>query len=141
MINKVILTGRLAAEPDFRSVPMGDKTQSVCNLRLAVSRPYSKHREPMADFIKVTIWGKSAEFVAKYFSKGQLIEVDGCIRTKRQKRDDDTVRYETYVLAETVQFAPKNVVKKAVSEMDESDTDAINIVLDEFQQLGGEVDD
>lgn len=98
MINEVILTGRLTADPEVTIIPASDKTSDkdipVCNIYIAVDRPYSKKRETKTDFIKVTIKNKMAEFVGKYFEKGMLIEVIGSLRARKGKRKDDSTYYD-----------------------------------------------
>ena len=67
MFNKVILMGRLVADPELRQTP---SNISVCRFRIAVDRGYqSNSGERQADFISIVAWRQSAEFVSKYFSK------------------------------------------------------------------------
>ena len=75
MLNKVILMGRLCADPDFRQTQSG---VAVCRIRVAVDRRFSNKQtgEREADFISVTCWRQQAEFVSRYFHKGSMIIVD-----------------------------------------------------------------
>ena len=69
MLNKVILMGRLCADPDFRQTQSGI---AVCRIRVAIDRPYTSKStgERQADFINVVCWRQQAEFVSRYFHKG-----------------------------------------------------------------------
>lgn len=143
MINEVILTGRLTADPEVTIIPASDKTSDkdipVCNIYIAVDRPYSKKRETKTDFIKVTIKNKMAEFVGKYFEKGMLIEVIGSLRARKGKRKDDSTYYETFVLAKEIHFAPKNAGKKSELSSDDEQTEVTTIVddniMDDFDEI------
>ena len=77
MLNSVCLMGRLAVDPELKTTPSG---ASVCNFRLAVERTYQpKGQEKQTDFIGVVAWRGTAEFVGRYFRKGQLVAVQGSI--------------------------------------------------------------
>ena len=67
-MNKVILMGRLCADPEFRQTTSGIP---VCGFRIAINRPAKKDAEQKADFINVTAWRNTAEFVSRYFTKGK----------------------------------------------------------------------
>lgn len=103
MLNKVILMGRLVAEPDVRSTLSG---VSVTTFSLAVDRGYAKPgEEKQVDFIQIVCWRSTADFVGKYFSKGQLVAVEGAIRTRNYTDQSGTKRYITEVVANEVFFA------------------------------------
>ena len=103
MLNKVILMGRLVAEPDVRNTPSG---VSVTTFSLAVDRGYAKPgEEKQVDFIQIVCWRSTADFVGKYFSKGQLVAVEGAIRTRNYTDQSGTKRYITEVVANEVFFA------------------------------------
>lgn len=103
MLNKAILMGRLVAEPDVRSTPSG---VSVTTFSLAVDRGYAKPgEEKQVDFIQIVCWRSTADFVGKYFSKGQLVAVEGAIRTRNYTDQSGTKRYITEVVANEVFFA------------------------------------
>ena len=82
MLNKVILMGRLTADPDVRQTTTG---VSVTTFSLAVDRGYAKQgEEKQTDFINIVCWRGTADFVGKYFKKGQLVAVDGSIHSARE---------------------------------------------------------
>jgi len=99
-MNKVVLVGRLTRDPDFHS------TQNSCYARfsVAVDRKYKQDGQPTADFPSCLAWGKTAEFVDKYFKKGQRIGVEGRIQTGSYKGKDGNTVYTTDVVAESVEF-------------------------------------
>ena len=80
MLNVVALMGRLVADPELRHTPNGVAT---CTFRIAVDRSFVRAgEERKADFIDIVVWRQTAEFVCKYFHKGNLIAVDGSIQTR-----------------------------------------------------------
>lgn len=95
-MNKAIISGRMTKDPELRFLPDG---KAVSTFTLAVNRM----KKGEADFIKVTVWGNSAESVAKYCFKGSLAEVDGSIRTGSYEKDGKKV-YTTDIMANQVNF-------------------------------------
>lgn len=80
MFNKAILIGRLCASPELKQTPSG---VSVTTFRIACNRPYTgQNGERQADFINIVAWRNQAEFVSKYFAKGDPIGVEGSIQTR-----------------------------------------------------------
>jgi single-strand DNA-binding protein len=105
MLNKVILMGRLTADLELKQTP---SNIAVVSFTLAVERNYTpKGTEKQADFINIVAWRHTAEFVAKYFAKGQLLAVEGSIQTRNYTDKDGNKRYVTEVVAEQVYFAEK----------------------------------
>ena len=80
MFNKAILIGRLTADPELKQTTAGTY---LVNFRIAVDRRFkSQDGERKADFITIVCWRQQAEFVAKYFHKGDPIGVEGSIQTR-----------------------------------------------------------
>ena len=101
MYNKVILIGRLVNTPELNKTA-NDK--SVARATLAVNRRYKgQNGEREADFVNVVVWGKLAETLASYASKGSLISLDGELRTRRYEKDNVT-HYVTEVLCNSFQL-------------------------------------
>ena len=106
MINRVVLVGRLVADPELRYTPSG---VAVANFRLAVNRPFTNEQgEREADFINCVIWRKPAENLANYQKKGNLIGIDGRIQTRSYDGQDGKRVYITEIVAEQVQFLEFN---------------------------------
>jgi single-strand DNA-binding protein len=105
-MNRVVLIGRLTKDPELKFTP-GNGT-AVATLTLAVDRRVpNKNGQREADFIQVTVWGKSAENTANYMSKGRLMGVGGRIQTRSYEAKDGSRRYVTEVVADEVQFLDK----------------------------------
>ena len=101
MINNVTLVGRLTKDPELKFI--GDNVP-VCNFTIAVERPYrDKDGEKQADFIQCQTWKGSAEFMAKYLSKGNLIGVTGSIATRSYDKENGDRVYITEINCNTVQ--------------------------------------
>ena len=101
-MNKVILIGRLARDPEMRTTGSGI---SVTRFTVAVSRPVaSAGSQPQTDFINCVAWRRQAENIAKYCSKGSQVAVDGRIQTGSYDGQDGQKRYTTDVVADTVTF-------------------------------------
>lgn len=101
-MNKVILIGRLTADPELRYTPSG---AAVCSFRIAVDRPFnSQSGEREADFINIVVWNKAAENTAKYMSKGRQIAVEGRLQIRSYDGNDGQRRWVTEVVADRVEF-------------------------------------
>ena len=91
-MNVVCLVGRLTADPEVRQTPNGT---NVCSFSVAVNRQYAEaDGERKADFINCVAWRQTAEFIGRYFRKGQNIGLNGTIQT-RQYQDKDTGKNRT----------------------------------------------
>ncbi len=102
MINRVILMGRLVADPELKTTGTG---VSVTSFRIAVDRSYVKSgEERKADFIDIVCWRQTAEFVTRYFSRGNLIAVEGQLQTRTFQAKDGSNRYVVEVVADNVSF-------------------------------------
>jgi len=103
MINKVILMGRLTADPELKQTQGGI---AMCRFTVAVNRQFKAKdsNERQADFINVVTWRQTAEFVSKYFSKGKMIIVEGQIRNNNYTDNNGIKHYGYDVFAENVTF-------------------------------------
>ena len=99
MLNSVILMGRLVADPELRKTPSG---VSVTTFRLAVQRTYNREE---TDWIDIVAWRQQADFVSKYFRKGNLIIVEGSIQTRNYEDKNGNKRAAVEVIANQVHFA------------------------------------
>lgn len=106
-MNKVILIGNLAADPEFRTTPNGI---SYVSFRIACQRKYANQQGVReADFISCCAWRQTAEFIHKYFIKGNKIAVEGSIQTRSYDAQDGSKRYVTEVLVDNAEFVvPKS---------------------------------
>ena len=103
-MNKCVLMGRLTRDVDVRYTQTNNSM--VSNFSLAINRRFVKEgEERQADFINIVSFGKTAEFVSKYFKKGQQVSVIGRIQTRTWDDDQGMKHYVTEVVAEEVYFA------------------------------------
>lgn len=101
-MNKVILIGRLTADPEYRQTPNG---VAVCRFNIAVDRPYQKDKEKEADFVSCQAWRNTADFVQHYFTKGKPIIVEGSLRNNNYTDKNGVNHYGMDVLVSNVEFA------------------------------------
>lgn len=126
MYNKVILIGRLVNTPELNKTA-NDK--SVARATLAVNRRYKgQNGEREADFVNVVVWGKLAETLASYASKGSLISLDGELRTRRYEKDGMT-HYVTEVLCNGFQLLESRA-QRALRE-NNAGADLADLLLEE----------
>lgn len=103
MLNVVALMGRLTADPELKRTA---NDIAVTTFSVAVNRSYVRQgEERQTDFINVVAWRQTAEFVCRYFGKGQLIAVDGSIQTRNYTDRDGNKRTAFEVVASNVHFA------------------------------------
>lgn len=103
MLNVAVVMGRLVADPELRHTP---SDVAVTSFTLAVDRSYVKSgTERQADFIDVVAWRSTADFVCKYFRKGQMMAVHGSIQTRTYTDKDGNKRKTTEIVANDVNFA------------------------------------
>ena len=102
MLNKIILMGRLCANPELRRTGSGT---AVTSFSLACDRDFkSQSGDKETDFIEVVAWKNTAEFVSKYFSKGRMAVVEGRLQIRDWKDKDGNNRRSAEVVAENVYF-------------------------------------
>lgn len=115
-MNKVILMGRLTADPSLR-YGQGEKPTAVTRYQLAVNRRFKREGEPEADFLPCVAFGKAAEFAEKYFRKGLKIVISGRIRTGSYVNRDGIKVYTTDIIVEEQDFAES---KAAAGQRDQA---------------------
>ena len=104
--NKVILIGNMTANPELKQSTSG---VSVCSFSIAVNRRFKDESGNTAcDFINIVAWRQSAEFVCKFFKKGQPILVCGQLQTRTWTDNQGQKRYATEVVADEVSFVGNN---------------------------------
>ena len=101
-MNKVILIGNLANDVESRTTSSGIAN---CTFRLAVQRRFANSQGVReADFLPIVCWRQTAEFCAKYLSKGRKVAVEGSIQTRNYDAQDGSKRYVTEIIADNVEF-------------------------------------
>jgi len=99
MLNRVVLIGRLATDPELKYTPSGI---AVTTFLLAVDRRPNAQGEREADFVPIVAWRQSAEFAANYLTKGRLVGVDGRLQIRSWVAQDGTRRKSAEVVAENL---------------------------------------
>lgn len=109
-LNTVILCGRLTSDPELRTTQNG---VAVTSFTVAVNRPRQKDKEQEADFINCVAWRQTAEFVAKFFHRGNSICVTGSIGTRHYMTDSGEKRYITEVVVDNAKFVDSKADSQA----------------------------
>ena len=107
--NKVILMGRLTSDPELKQSSNG---VSVTSFNIAVDRRFSKGEDKQCDFITIVTWRNTAEFICKYFKKGQAMLVCGELQTRSWEDQQGNKRYATEVVASEVTFCEAKPTEK-----------------------------
>ena len=118
--NKVILGGRLTADPELKTTQSGI---AVVSFSIAVNRRYTKNaaQQNETDFFNVTAWRQTAEFVSRYFKKGSSICVVGTIQNNKWTDQQGATRYRTDIVADEVMFVDSRSESGNAFGGDESD--------------------
>ena len=103
-MNKVVLVGRLTRDPEIRYAN-NEKNTCIARFSLAINRKFKTNGQYEADFPNCVAMGRAAEFLEKYFRKGDMIALDGRIQTGSYTNKDGNKVYTTDVIAENVEFA------------------------------------
>lgn len=102
-VNKVIIVGRLGADPELKTLGNG---QSVASLRVATSESWVKdgQKQEKTEWHRVSVWGKQAENCARYLAKGRQVYLEGRLQTRQWEDQQGQKRFSTEIVANTVQF-------------------------------------
>lgn len=146
MLNKVILMGRLTADIELKNTTSG---VAVTTFSIAVERNYINKRTNsnntnnersenspsvrLADFVNIVAWRQTAMFISKYFTKGQMIAVEGYIQTRKYEDKDGNKRTAFEVVAEHVYFADSK--KTQSNEHTTSENDGETFDADNFEEI------
>lgn len=112
-MNKIILKGRLTADPELRTTQSGT---AVTSFTLAVDREYSKEGQRDADFFRCVAWSKTAEFVDKYFTKGQMMLLDGSMESREYEDKNGNNRIAWEVRVAKVEFCGSKNEKQTTNQ-------------------------
>ena len=103
-VNKVILIGNLGADPELRYTPNG---QAVCDVRLATNESWTDkngQKQERTEWHRIVFWGKPAEIVKQYMSKGQRMYIEGRLQTRSWDDKEGNKRYSTEIVANDFMF-------------------------------------
>ncbi len=134
-MNKCILTGRLTKNPELKTTANG---KNKCEFILAVNRPVVRDGQRECDFLTCEAWGKTAENLVKYQTKGSLIAVIGSVRKLEYTKEDGSRGYYDFVLANEIEFLGGKVTA-VDNEVIEEITEAAS--SDPFAEFGLSIDE
>jgi single-strand DNA-binding protein len=100
-LNKVILGGRLTADPELKTTQSGI---SVLSFSIAINRKVGKDKDPQTDFITCQAWRQTAEFISRYFKKGSCICIAGSLQVRKWEDNNGQKRYATEVVVDEAMF-------------------------------------
>lgn len=106
-LNKAMIFGNLTRDPELKALPSG---MQVCSMSLATNRVYNDRdgkRQESTDYHNVVVFGKQADSCSKYLFKGSSAYVEGRMQTRSWEKDGQK-QYRTEIIADRVQFGPKN---------------------------------
>ena len=113
MYNRIILIGRLVAEPELRQTPSGT---SVCSFRIAVQRSFApRGGERQTDFFDIVAWQQRGEFVTRFFHKGNMIGVEGRLETREYTDRNNQQRRAYEVIADNLFFVESRSAASAAT--------------------------
>lgn len=120
MLNVVAIMGRLVADPELRTTTQGT---NVCTFRIACERSYTpKGQQRQADFVDIVAWGKTAEFICKFFQRGSMIAIDGSLQTRNYQDKQGNKRTVVEVVANNISFAGAKAADKPAAASYEQQT-------------------
>lgn len=144
MLNVAVITGRLTADPELRHTP---NDIAVTSFSVAVTRSYARAgEERQTDFIDVVAWRGTAEFICKYFKKGQIIAIEGSIQTRNYEDKEGKKRKAVEIVANNAHFVES---KRSMSEVaansqgniiDETPTAYESGKVEDFQEIQSDED-
>ena len=106
-LNKVFIMGRLTADPEVRTTPMGDR---VTTLSIATNRVWndkSGGKKESTEFHNVVLWGRQADVAGQFLIKGSVVFIEGRLQTRSWQAKDGTTRRVTEVIGERMQLGPR----------------------------------
>ena len=123
-MNSVQLLGRLARDPEVRYTDGG---ATIASFTLAVDRRFKQENGETADFISCKAFGKTAEFIEKYFGKGKKLALNGRIQTGSYTNKDGAKVYTTEVIVENVEFVESKGVENGGGSANAKNDDFMNV--------------
>lgn len=139
MFNLVILTGRLTRDPELKTTTNG---VTVTSFTIAVDRRYNAtHGDRETDFINIVAWRGTAEFVTKYFKKGEMIGIEGSIQVRNYTDKEGNNRRAVEVVANNVQFVESKRSGNTDAQTDDATASFSNASDADFDAVDGGMED
>lgn len=124
-INKVFIFGNVTRDIELRSTPSG---RSVANFTVATNRVYydpNRQKQQETEFHNVVVWGRLAELVSQYLTKGRSVFVEGYLRTRHWQTPNGERRSRTEIIAQNIQFGPRVSLGPTPEKMAEPESETI----------------
>ena len=125
-MNVIVIMGRLTKEPELRTTGTGI---SVTSFSVAVNRNYSKDGNAQTDFINCVAWRNTAEFITRYFGKGQMIAIKGSLQQNSYTDKDGNKRTSYDVVVDTADFCGSK------EEAQEPDVSYHDVDTSDFEEI------
>lgn len=135
MLNVVVIMGRLTANPELRTTNSGI---SVTSFSVAVNRSYSKDGNNQTDFINCVAWRNNAEFISKYFTKGQMIAIRGSLQQNSYTDKDGNKRTTYDVVVDSADFCGSKAESGGSAPMartEEAPASFSNVDTGDFEEI------
>lgn len=107
-LNKVFLIGNLTRDPELKNLPSGTAVVSFGMATNRVWKDKQGEKQEEAQFHNIVVFGRQAEIVNQYLTKGSLALIEGRIQTRSWDGKDGSKQYRTEIVAETIQFGPRS---------------------------------
>ena len=139
-MNKVILLGNLTRDPEIR-YSQGEKQIAVARFSLAVNRRFANDGETNADFFNCTAFGKTAEFVEKYFRQGSRMSLVGRIENNNYTNKNGEKVYSVQIMVEEVEFAERKSAQSNNQTQNQNQQAQTNCGDDDFMNIPDGIED
>ena len=140
-MNKVVLIGRLTADPEVRYT-QGDQPMCIASYRLAVERRGKKvEGQQNADFISIKAFGKGGECAEKYLHKGMKVAVSGHIQTGSYTKQDGSKVYTTDVIADEQEFCESKAANDTAQNYTQKEPQKETPPIDDFMSIPNGIDE
>lgn len=137
-MNCVLLIGRIVGKLELKEI---NNDKKVLNLTIVVKRDYkNQNGEYESDFINTQVWNKQAENLIKYCKKGDLISLEGRIKTESYQNNEGKKVYNTYILCEKVRFLQTKKEKNDNLQKQEENVRNNEIEVNPFEEFANEIE-
>lgn len=139
-MNKVILLGNLTRDPEIR-YSQGEKQMAVARFSIAVNRRFANDGETNADFFNCTAFGKTAEFIEKYFRQGSRMSLVGRIENNNYTNKNGEKVYSVQIMVEEVEFAERKSAQSNNQTQNQNQPAQTNCGDDDFMSIPDGIED
>ena len=139
-MNKVILLGNLTRDPEIR-YSQGEKQMAIARFSIAVNRRFANDGETNADFFNCTAFGKTAEFIEKYFRQGSRMSLVGRIENNNYTNKNGEKVYSVQIMVEEVEFAERKSAQSNNQTQNQNQPEQTNGADDDFMNIPDGIED